>query len=56
MPTKRKQPQVAPLKLDLAELRKKLALLKLGKLFTPYKKAKKRRSARQSGATQVVTR
>lgn len=46
MPTKRRQPQVAPLKLELAEMRKRLALLKLGKLITPNKKSKKRRATR----------
>ena len=43
MPAKGKRARVAPLKLDLAEMRKKLALLKQGKLIVPDTKAKKPR-------------
>jgi hypothetical protein len=43
MPTTRKQPKVAPLKLDMAEMRKKLALLKQGELILSDKKTKKHR-------------
>lgn len=42
MANKRKQTKVPPLKLDLAEMRKKLTLLKQGKLILPHKKTKKR--------------
>ena len=38
MTNRRKFP---PLKLDLASMRKTLALLKAGKLLTPYKKSRK---------------
>jgi hypothetical protein len=41
--TNRKQTKVAPLKLDVVELRKKLTLLKQGKLIASDKKSKKRR-------------
>ena len=40
---KRKGTKVPPLKLDLAEMRKKLILLKQGKLIQPRKKSKPHR-------------
>ncbi len=45
MVLKRKKPKVPPLKLDLAEMRKKLTLLKQGKLIQPRKKVKTRTMA-----------
>ena len=42
MPTKRMQTQLPPLKLDLAEMRKKLTVLKQRKLISPHKKTKNR--------------
>lgn len=53
MPAKRRQSRVGPLKLDLAEMRTRLALLKLGKLITPLKKGRSsNRSKNQAWASQ----
>jgi hypothetical protein len=42
MSTKRRHANITPLKLDVVEMRKKLTLLKLGKLITSDKRGKKR--------------
>lgn len=44
---KRKQPARVPAQMDIFELRKKLALLKQGKLLTPHGKPKKRKPRTQ---------
>ena len=46
MNAKRKLPRTSPLKLDIVELRKKLALLKQGRLLSTDRKAKKRSPAK----------
>jgi hypothetical protein len=47
MTARRKLPGNRPLELDLVELRKKLVLLKRGKLITPPRKPKKHRPGKR---------
>ncbi len=56
MPAKQKRAKVPPLKLDVAEMRRTLALLKQGKLIAPDKKPKKPRTGQAYPLHIILTR